>query len=272
LYPTTFRVDAPHGPVGGFTVGDGPPLVLVAGLGATSRVWGDLPLRLARKFLVIAPDNRGVGRSRDGDPFTIDGAVDDLEAVLDAHGADAVSLLGVSLGGTLALALASARPRRIGRLVAVSCTARPSAYTGRLFEQFATLLTSSDPAVFGELLMTLAFAPEFHRRFPGFVNDTVRAYGPAPDDVPGTLDQLAHLGSDWDLTNRLERIAAPVLLVAGELDPIVPPEETAEIADRLAMARLVTVPGAAHSVLLEGGRHTLDTVMDALDPALPPNP
>jgi pimeloyl-ACP methyl ester carboxylesterase len=244
----------------------------VAGLGATSRVWGDLPLRLARRFRVIAPDNRGVGRSRDGDRFTVDGAVADLEAVIDAHGVDAVSLLGVSLGGTLALAAAATHPERVTRVVAVSCATRPSAFTRRLFSQFAALLTSSAPDVFGELLMTLAFTPEFHRRFPGFVSDTVRAYGPDADDVPGTLDQLAHLGSDWDLTDRLDRVVAPVLVVAGARDPIVPPAETAEIADRLAHAHLVTVPDAAHSVLLEGGRETLDTVMEALDPDMPSNP
>lgn len=271
LYPTTFRVDAPGGPVGGRTVGDGPPVVLVAGLGATSGVWGDLPFRLARRFRVIAPDNRGVGRSRDGEPFTIDRAVADLEAIASGHGVEQVSMLGASLGGTLGLAFAAAHPGRVARLVVASCAARPSPYTRRLFESFRASLAGPDPRPFGELLTTLAFAPEFHRRFTGLVGDATALYGPDPDDLPGVLAQLDHLRSDWDVMPRLELIAAPTLVLAGRRDPIVPFEETEEIASRVAGASLVAVDDASHSVLLEGGREVLDRVVAFLDPSIAPN-
>ncbi len=266
LYPTTFRVDAPGGTVGGRTVGSGPPLVLVAGLGATSAVWGDLPFRLGRRFQVIAPDNRGVGRSRAGDPFTIDGAVADLEAIISGHGHDRVSLLGASLGGTLGLAFAAAHPERVARLVVVSAAARPSAYTRRLFDSFRTALDGPDPQPFGQLLMTLAFAPAFHDRFSGLVADTFELYGPAPDDLPGVLVQLDHLRSDWDLTPRLQRIVAPTLVLAGRRDPIVPFEETSQIAERVDGSSLAVIDEAAHSVLLEGGRTLLEQVVEFLDP------
>ncbi len=266
MYPTTFRVDAPGGPVGGRTVGAGLPLVLVAGLGATCAVWGDLPFRLGRRFQVIAPDNRGVGQSRAGDPFTIDGAVADLEAVVSGHGHDRVSLLGVSLGGTLGLAFAAARPERVARLVVVSAAARPSAYTRRLFESFRAALDGPDRRPFGSLLMTLAFAPAFHERFSGLVTDTFDLYGPAPEDLPGVRSQLDHLRSDWDVTPRLRRIVAPTLVVAGRRDPIVPVEETCEIASRVNGSSMVVVDEAAHSVLLEGGRTLLERVLEFLDP------
>ena len=70
----------------GFELGDGPPLVLIAGLGATCRIWGSLPELLGRQFRVIAVDNRGVGGSRAGEPFTLAGAANDLRAVLDDRG------------------------------------------------------------------------------------------------------------------------------------------------------------------------------------------
>lgn len=272
LYPTTFRVDAPGGTVGGRTVGSGPPVVLVAGLGATSAVWGDLPFRLARKFQVIAPDNRGVGLSREGGAFSIDGAVADLEAIISGHGHGRVSLLGASLGGTLALAFAAAHPERVARLVVVSAAARPSAYTRHLFESFRAALERPDPRPFGQLLMTLAFAPAFHDRFSGLVADTTDLYGPAPEDLAGVLSQLDHLRSDWDLTPRLERIVAPTLVLAGRRDPIVPFEETCEIASRMDGASIEVVDDAAHSVLLEGGRSVLERVVEFLDPTTGRNP
>ena len=259
-------MDAPGGAVGGRTVGSGAPVVLVAGLGATSDVWGDLPIRLGRRFRVITPDNRGVGRSRRGAAFTLDGAVTDLGAVISGHGDDRVSILGASLGGTLALAFAAAHPERVERLVVVSCAARPSAYTRRLFATFRDALAGRDPTRFGELLMTLAFAPDFHHRHPAMVAEVTDLYGPRPEDLPGTLAQLEHLSSDWDLGPHLSHIRAPTLVVAGGRDPIVPPEETAEIADRLPNASLMRVPEAAHSVLLEGGREILERVVNALDP------
>jgi pimeloyl-ACP methyl ester carboxylesterase len=234
-------------------------------------VWGDLPFRLARRFRVIAPDNRGVGTSRDGEPFTIDGAVTDLEAVITAHGDGRVSLLGASLGGTIGLAFAAAHPQRVARLVVASCASRPSTYTRRLFESFRGALDGPDPQPFGELLMTLAFAPTFHHRFSGLVTDAIGMYGPDPTDLAGVLGQLDHLRSGWDVTSRLEQIACPTMVVAGRRDPIVPFEETEEIASRIDGSTLVAVDDASHSVLLEGGRAVLDRVVDFLDPRTDPN-
>ncbi len=81
----TFSIEAPNGPISGFEVGEGPPVVLLAGLGSTTRIWGNLPAVMGRNFRVIAIDNRGVGGSAMGRPFTLHGMAEDLEAVLDAR-------------------------------------------------------------------------------------------------------------------------------------------------------------------------------------------
>jgi pimeloyl-ACP methyl ester carboxylesterase len=70
--------------------------VLLAGLGSTVRLWGELPGLLARQFTVLALDNRGVGGSRGGEPFTLASAADDAALAVRDAGFGGASVLGVS--------------------------------------------------------------------------------------------------------------------------------------------------------------------------------
>jgi len=112
--------------------------------------------------------------------------------------------------------------------------------------------------------MTLAFAPPFAQRFPGFVDEAARLYGLDPDDLPGATDQIERLLVGWDLRPQISDLGVPALVLCGERDPIVAPEDTAELAITLPSAELVSVPGAAHSVLAEGGGEILQRVLDFL--------
>jgi len=75
--PVAKSVAGPRGAVGYERWGDAAPLLLLAGLGSRARLWGELPRLLSDRFTVLAPDNRGVGGSRGGDPFSLEGAADD---------------------------------------------------------------------------------------------------------------------------------------------------------------------------------------------------
>lgn len=265
-----FTIQTANGPVSGYETGNGPPVILLAGLGSTTRVWGNLPAALGRRLRVITIDNRGVGRSADGAAFTLDAAADDLAAVLDAKKIDRTALLGASMGGVIALKTASAHPDRISRMVVASAAARLSNHGRRVLEMFQDLLLYAPPDRAGAALMTMAFAPPFHERFPGFVAETDRLYGIAEADLPGTLAQIEHLRLGWDLRSELAGIEAPTLVLAGERDPVVAVEDTAEVADAVPNAELLRVPGAAHSVLAEGGEPLLARVEAFLDPGMNP--
>jgi pimeloyl-ACP methyl ester carboxylesterase len=256
----TFTIDAPNGPVSGFQTGNGPPVVLIAGLGSTSRIWGNLPAVMGRHFRVIAIDNRGVGGSTDGGRFSLRGAAEDLEAVLDALAVQRAALLGASMGGVIALTAALKIPDRISRLVIASSAARLSVHGRRLLETLQDLLVYAPPDRAGAALMTLAFSPSFHERFAGFVEDADRLYGPDESDLPGILVQLDHLLQGWDLRSDLPSIDLPVLVLCGDRDPVVAPEDTAELAELIPGAELIRIPGAAHSVLAEGGELVLEQV------------
>ncbi|NCO69009.1 MAG: alpha/beta hydrolase, partial [Acidobacteria bacterium] len=173
--------------------GDGPPLLLLAGLGSSARLWGELPRLLAGRFTVLAPDNRGVGGSRGGESFTIEGAADDAALVVaDADFAGA-AVVGVSMGGLIACQVAIRHPSLVSHLVAASCGARLTPAHRRVLRFFELAMTRLDPGEAAEALMAFAFGSTFADAYPGFVDQVSRLWTLDSDDLPGALDQIACL-------------------------------------------------------------------------------
>ncbi len=251
----------PDGPIGFTLHGEGPPLFLVGGLGSTSRIWGDFPKLLGRSFLVICPDNRGVGASRGGTPFTLAVQASDLVSLMDHLGLGSAAFLGASLGGSIVLETARRYPARVDRMVLISCSARLGMHGRALMKLLNRLLGHAPPGLFGELLTLLSFAPPFHERHPALIRQVAALYGLDAADVEGTRQQIRHLLSSWDVGPRLAAVTAPALVLAGARDPIIPVEATRELAAALPGARLRIVPDAAHSVLAEGGEEVLAEII-----------
>jgi len=251
----------PRGPVAYERWGAGSALLLLAGLGSRATLWGELPRQLADRFTVLAPDNRGVGGSRGGDTFTLEGAADDAALVVEAAGFTRSAVLGVSMGGLVACQLAIRHPQRVSRLVAASCAATLTPSHRRVLRFFELAFTRLAPAEAAEALMAFAFAAPFADRFPGFVDQASRLWTLDEEDRPGALAQLAHLAAGWDLRPHLGDIACPTLVLAGELDPLVAASATRELAASITEARYREVPKAAHSVLAEGGAALLNEIV-----------
>ena len=262
--PEARTVAGPRGAVAYERWGAGPPLLLLAGLGSRARLWGELPRVLADRFTVLAPDNRGVGGSRGGAPFTLEVAADDAALVLAHAGVPPAGVIGVSMGGLVACHLAARRPEAVARLVVASCGARLTPSHRRVLRFFEIAFTRLAPADAAEAFMAFAFGGAFSDRFPGFVDQAAKLWTLDPEDRPGALAQLEHLKTGWDLRPLLGTIACPTLVVAGELDPIAPAASTREIAAAIPEARFREVPGAAHSVLAEGGSPLLNEVVEFL--------
>lgn len=257
-------VEGPRGPVAYERWGSGAPLLLLAGLGSRARLWGELPRLLSERFTVLAPDNRGVGGSRGGSPFTLEGAADDAALVLADSGFVSAGVIGVSMGGLIACQLAVRHPEAVHRLVVASCGARLTASHRRVMRFFEIAFTRLEPTEAAESFMAFAFGSAFADKFPGFVDQAARLWTLDPEDRPGAVQQLDHLKTGWDLRPRLGAISCPTLALAGELDPIVPAAATRELAAAIPEARYREVPGAAHSVLAEGGSALLNEVIEFL--------
>ena len=98
--------------------GSGPPLLLIPGLGYSRWMWHRMMPGLARSFDVIAMDNRGVGESaKPAGPYTAQLLAADAVGLLEALDVDSAHVLGHSMGGFVAQALALDHPARLRRLV-----------------------------------------------------------------------------------------------------------------------------------------------------------
>ncbi|MGI6790618.1 alpha/beta fold hydrolase [Aminivibrio sp.] len=96
--------------------GDGPPLLLVAGLASDVSSWQTVLPALSEHFRVIIVDNRGIGRSIPEDaPVSVDLMADDCAALIDHLGYGPVHILGHSMGGFTALSLAARYPGRVNK-------------------------------------------------------------------------------------------------------------------------------------------------------------
>lgn len=269
--PRVVTLTGPRGPVEVLRSGEGPALLLLAGLGSRWTIWGELPAFLARRCTVLAPNNRGVGGSAVGEAFTVDGAVADAAFLLEHFDFPQAAVLGVSMGGILASLLAARHPHLVRRLVVASCGVRSTPHHRRVLRFFDLVTSRLEPADAAQCLMTFAFNPGFADRYPAFVDTAAGLWAPEERDLPGMAAQIAALNGHWDLRSTVARIACPVLALAGEQDPLVPAKATMELAKAIPGCRFRLVPGAAHSVLAEGGPALLEEVTRFLldeDPAV----
>ena len=105
--------------------GSGAPLVLLGGLGLDVSEMGMLTGPLAGRFHVIAVDNRGAGRSaKPPGPYSIEQMAADVVGLMDRLELPHAHLLGISMGGRIAMALALAWPGRVDRLVLAATSPR----------------------------------------------------------------------------------------------------------------------------------------------------
>ena len=104
--------------------GSGDPVVLIGGLASDISQWAWLTDFCAQTHQVLAFDNRGAGRTDKPDaPYTIPMMANDTDGLMDAVGMNRATVVGISMGGKIALDLALEHPDRVARLVLVSARA-----------------------------------------------------------------------------------------------------------------------------------------------------
>lgn len=234
--------------------GHGVPLLLITGLGYATWCWGRLRADLADVAATVAFDNRGTGRSdKPTGPYSIEQMADDAAAVLDAVGVRDAHVLGHSMGGYIAIALALRHAARVRSLVLVG-TSPGGPDTKPVPEETMAvwqLAGSLPPAEYARRSMPQSFAPGWAQAHPEAFESLLaqRLQHPTPSAA-----WLAQYQACVDYVTRgasVERIAAPALVVHGVQDRVVPLHNGALLAERLPQARLATLPAAGHLPYLE---------------------
>ncbi|MCI0354027.1 MAG: alpha/beta hydrolase [Acidobacteria bacterium] len=223
--------------------GEGTPLVLVPGLAGGCSLLGPLANLLARRFRVITYQLRGEDdcfalRRR----FALPDLAADLREFLDHLCLECPAVMGVSFGGAVALEFAARYPRRLASLTVQGVGAR---FEESLLQQVAGTVLTRFP---------LPTDSPFVNQFFNLLFGGRTKPGPLVEFVTRqcwTTDQsvMAHrfrLVSGFDVSERLDRIDVPALILAGERDVLVSEPSLRDLRAGIAGARLVRLPKAGH--------------------------
>ncbi len=229
-------------------LGHGEPLVVVPGLAGGWRLVLPLLKRLARDFEVFAYSPRGDRASGglaqlEGRPVReLADHARDLASVIEHLGLECSSVLGVSFGGAIALEAAVEHSHRVSSLVVSGAEARFRSTLGakiarRVLERFPLPADS----LFVNQFLNLLYAK---RPEPGPLVDFVvdRIWETEQSVMAERLAQL----ETFDVSDRLWRIDAPTLVIAGGRDAIVPAARQRGLADEITGARFEQVADAGH--------------------------
>ncbi|QBR01500.1 alpha/beta fold hydrolase [Paraburkholderia pallida] len=229
--------------------GHGRPIVLLHGIGNSGRAWSPqiAPL-VAAGFRVIVPDHAGHGASARIDaPLGIADLAGDVVALLDHLEIESATIVGLSLGGLIAIELALAAPTRVDKLVLANSF--PSTATDAfraLADQWANTFRSADgPVKRFEGAWPLNVSAAFQASDAGLATwQSWHAIAAMSDGR--SLAYIAQGIVGYDASTRLAAIAKPTLVIAGSDDRISPPSIGQAMSAQIRMARFVEIRNAAH--------------------------
>lgn len=228
--------------------GQGPACLFIHAFPFDGRMWGAQRDALASEFRIIVPDLRGFGRSLGLAPASsIDDHADDLVKLLDHLHIDNVAVLGLSMGGYIALAMARRHPERLRALVLADTRAVPDFPKDRANRDINIgLVRNEGVGALMDKMRPILLAEDAHES----VVALARSIG-ASQHPQGVIDALEALRDRPDARPGLSSISVPTSLIVGELDTLSPASEMKEMADAIPAARLTVIPGVGHLANLE---------------------
>jgi len=228
--------------------GEGPAVLFVHGGLGDLRLWEPQARALARQFRSIRYDLRFWGRST-GPPVAFS-AVDDAVGVLDALGVERAALVGLSLGGGLALDVALAHPDRVWALVHVA-----AGVSGLPIDVYSDEQTAAYEQAEADGDLDAMMAIDLAVWAPLGAGDDFRELWRATPDALG-VPNGAEPQRPGPARDRLEEIAVPTLVIVATGDPPAQREVGATVARRVPGAQLVEIDSDHYLTLREPARVT----------------
>jgi pimeloyl-ACP methyl ester carboxylesterase len=193
--------------------GQGEPVVLIAGLNSDHTLYRQIIPRLAERYMVVAFDNRGVGQTDKPDiPYSIEMMADDTSGLLNALGIEQAHLLGTSMGGRIAAALALQHPQQVKSLILVSTIMKSLKGTPMTWSRLRTSFMLKIPMIRG------------------------------PHPYYAVARQL-EASRSYDCMDRLNEIHVPTLILHGKNDKTAPYHLAEAMHAGIKGSQMLTFPG-----------------------------
>ncbi len=237
--------------------GTGEPLVLISGLGYDLWMWHKMVPGLAEQFQVITFDNRGVGETdKPAGPYTAQMLADDTAALLGALGIEQAAIMGHSMGGFVAQALALSRADLVSKLILSASNFGGPRHIPVTPEALAVLTDmQSDPIERLRRGIVISTAPGFAEAHPEIIDDWLAHRIEHPLDPAGYQAQLqiglALIPEPACFEHKLKEVQVPTLILFGEHDKVVPPGNADLLQREIAGSKVEILPNAGHFFPLE---------------------
>lgn len=246
---------------------DAPAIILLHGFASSLHTWEDWAKALEGEFRVIQFDLPGFGLTGP-DPtgdYTDARSLAVILALMDRLGLARTHLVGSSMGGRIAWTFAATHPARVDRLVLMAPDGFASPGRDYGTTPSVPMLARALPYTLPDSLLRASLAPAYADRatMTGALLDRYRDMLLAPGIRQAILDRMAQ-GALVDPLPLLRRIEAPVLLLWGEADAMVPVTNAADYSAVLRDSRVVTLPGIGHVPMEEAPARSLEPLRDFL--------
>ncbi|MFD1565168.1 alpha/beta fold hydrolase [Haloarchaeobius amylolyticus] len=262
------------------------PVVFVQGLGFGRWMWRWQREAVADRYDVIAPDNRGTGRSDVGLPplvprlpgmlrglvllklagYSMSGLAADLEAVLDDAGIYNAHIVGASMGGMIAQRYAVEYTR--AKSLTLCCTSHGGPDAAPVPEETQEhMFETPDGATERGIIrhrMRPAFTERFTNRNPHLMDQIIEWRLEQDADEPAREAQAAAVQS-FDVSERLGRVRVPTLILHGTDDRVVPVENARLLEEKLPNSQLELIEGGSHLFFIENDDLVNEYLLEFLD-------
>jgi len=243
--------------------GNGPPLLLIMGLGYAHQMWHRTIPLVSKYFRTILLDNRGVGQSDvPPGPYPIPTMAADAAAVLDAAGVESANVYGVSMGGMIAQEFALQYPERVRKLI-LGCTACGGPKVVRAEPEVnQVLMMRGNMTVEEGIEAAVPYIYDAGTPRARIDEDLAirRVTYPKPEAYVYQLQGILA----WESYSRLAQMKAPTLVIHGETDRLVPAGNGRLIAESIPGSNLVMLPHASHIYTTDQPEASHNAVLDFL--------
>jgi pimeloyl-ACP methyl ester carboxylesterase len=220
--------------------GSGPAVLLIHSMGVDAAMWREQFKTLAGRYTCIAFDCRGHGDSSYNARFTVADVAADHKAGLDELGISACHVVGLAMGGPVALSFAAQWPDAVRSLVIADGFADMRELGGPRIPEWSETIRATPMAEFGRNYAQsrlMKWAPA------GAHDEMAQAIAKVPPEA--YIDVMKAI-FEIDFLSELATIQTPTLVLWGENDEVTPFEHSRQIADGIPGAVLKTVPDAGH--------------------------
>lgn len=248
--------------------GSGEPLVLIAGLGYPLWMWHRMVPYLAQHFQVIAFDNRGVGQTdKPAGAYTAQMLAADTAGLLEALGIEKAIVMGHSMGGFIAQAMALDFPQKISKLILSATNFGGPRHIPITPEAWAVLSdVTSDPLTRFKNGLMFSTAPGWADQNPEIIKTWIEWRIAHPIELAPYQAQMAIglglISEAAAFESRLPNVSAPTLILFGKHDKVVPAGNADLLARQIPNSKIAILPDAGHFFPMEVPQAASQVVID----------